>query len=265
MQKIKKLIHSKTTHQGLFLVSIFGIWEVLARTGNLPALLVPAFSDVLQVFIAQLTKGELLNRTLFSLYLISYGLGIAIILAFFVTSLAVCLPLIADWVQVLMAIMHPLPGIAILPIIILWLGTGAQSIIAVILISSIWPVMANLNIGLRSIPSMQVEAARNLGLHGLQLVWSIMLPSSFPHILSGLRIGWARAWQAAIAAEMVFGACGGEGGLGWFIYKKRFFMEIPEVFAGMAVIVLIGIIIERGFFEGIEQRTIRRWGMTTHV
>lgn len=264
MKLIRKLVHAKSTRQALFLTALLSAWEILSRTGYLPSLLIPAFSDVLRAFFNQLCAGELLNRTIFSLVLIGNGLGMAVLLAFVITGLAVCLPLLSDWAQVLMAIMHPLPGIAILPVIILWLGTGAPSIVAVILISSVWPVLANLTIGLRSIPPMQIEAAKNLGINGLNLVWSVMLPGAFAYILSGLRIGWARAWQAAIAAEMVFGAGGGEGGLGWFIYKKRFFMEIPDVFAGMVVIVLIGLVIERGVFEGIEQRTVQRWGLTAH-
>ena len=60
---------------------------------------------------------------------------------------------------------------------------------------------------------------------------------------------------------MVFGASG-EGGLGWFIYKKRFFMEIASVFGGMFVIIVVGLIVERLCFEWVEARTVRRWGMT---
>ena len=86
-----------------------------------------------------------------------------------------------------------------------------------------------------------------------------MLPASFPHILGGIRTGWARAWQASVAAELVFGAAGGNGGLGWFLYKKRFMMETPGVFAGMLVIVLIGIAVEYIVFTWVEINTVRKW------
>lgn len=255
----------KTLRQLLFLSALLVIWELVARVGHLPSLLFPSFTSVITSFNAQVVNGELINRTFFSLYLIGIGLGIALVIALVITALTVCFSFFSEWVQVLMAIMHPLPGIAILPVIILWLGTGPQSIIAVIMISAVWPVIANLSIGLRSVPSTQIEVGKNLGLSQLKLTWSILLPGAFPHILSGLRIAWARAWQAAVAAEMVFGASGGEGGLGWFIYKKRFFLETSDVFAGMIVIVLIGLIVERVGFEWIENRTVRRWGMTTRM
>lgn len=265
MNKIQNCKSFKTIRQICFLGSLMILWELVARVGRLPSLLFPSFSSVLNSFSTQILNGELVNRTLFSLYLIGIGLGIAVAIALVITALTVCFALFAEWVQVLMAIMHPLPGIAILPVIILWLGTGPQSIIAVIMISAIWPVIANLSIGLRSIPATQIEVGKNLGLSQLKLTWFILLPGAFPHILSGLRIAWARAWQAAVAAEMVFGASGGEGGLGWFIYKKRFFLETADVFAGMIVIVLIGLIVERVGFEWVENRTIRRWGMTAHT
>lgn len=255
----------KTLRQLLFLGFLLILWELVARIGNLPSLLFPPFSSVLSSFTTQIINRELLNRTLFSLYLIGIGLGIALVSALVITALTVCFSFFSEWIQVLMAIMHPLPGIAILPVIILWLGTGPQSIIAVIIISAVWPVIANLSIGLRSIPITQIEVGKNLGLNRLKLTWFILLPGAFPYILSGLRIAWARAWQAAVAAEMVFGASGGEGGLGWFIYKKRFFLETADVFAGMIVIVLIGFIVERLGFEWIENRTVRLWGMTTHT
>lgn len=254
----------KTIRQFIFITILLATWELSVRLCDLPSLLFPSFASVIQSFIAQTLNGELIHRTIFSLYLIGIGLSIAIISAMIITALSVCIRWISEWVQVLLAIMHPLPGIAILPIIILWLGTGPQSIIAVITISAIWPVIANLSIGLRSIPPTQIEVGRNLGLNRFKLTWFVLLPGAFPHILSGLRIAWARAWQAAVAAEMVFGASGGEGGLGWFIYKKRFFLETADVFAGMIVIVLIGLLIERVGFEWIENITIRRWGMTTH-
>jgi NitT/TauT family transport system permease protein len=260
---ITNRLNSKTIRQTLFIALLMIAWELLSRVGQLPALLFPSCSSILSELWVQTMNGELIHRTGFSLYLIGIGLGFAIIIAFILTALAACIPLVSEWVQVLMAVLHPLPGIAILPVIILWLGTGPQSIVAVILMSAVWPLVANLLTGLKTIPTTQIEVGKNLGLKGLDLVWSILIPGAFPSILSGLRVAWARAWQAAVAAEMVFGASGGEGGLGWFIYKKRFFMEIADVFAGMIIIVVIGLIMERLVFEVIEFQTIRRWGMTT--
>src|SRR5690554_2653972 len=259
----RRKVINKTLNQILFILALMLCWELLARTGWFPPLLFPRLSDVLRTLITDIRSGEIVGRLYFSLYLIAQGLALAVVTAAVAAVLALCSPIVSDWVQAVMAILHPLPGISVLPIIILWLGTGSRSIVAVIWFSSIWPLIANLHTGLRSVPTTQIEVGRNLGLKGIALVRSILLPGAFPYILTGLRVGWARAWQASVAAEMVFGASGGEGGLGWFIYKKRFFMEIPSVFGGMIIIILIGLLVERLCFEAVEVRTVRRWGMTS--
>lgn len=254
--------NARTLRQALFVTALAGLWELVARAGHLPALLLPPFSDVAVALATETASGEILGRLGFSLALVGVGLGLAVLSAVLVTAAAMSARIVSEWVQTLMAILHPLPGIAVLPIVILWLGTGYRSITAVIWFAAVWPLVANLHTGLRSVPATQIEVGRNLGLRGLHLVAQVLIPGAFPHILSGMRVAWARAWQALVAAEMVFGASGGEGGLGWFIYKRRFFMEIPGVFAGMIVIVLVGLIVERVLFESIEARTVRRWGMT---
>ncbi len=263
MKTDKKKGINKTLNQLLFILGAMLCWELLARTQWFPPLLFPRLSYVLQTLIADVASGEILGRLYFSLYLIAIGLGLAIATAAAAAVLALCSPIVSDWVQAVMAILHPLPGISVLPIIILWLGTGPQSIIAVIWFSSVWPLIANLHTGLRSVPTTQIEVGQNLGFKGVGLIARVLLPGAFPHILTGLRVSWARAWQASVAAEMVFGASGGEGGLGWFIYKKRFFMEIASVFGGIIVIIIVGLIVERLFFEWIEASTVRRWGMTS--
>ncbi|MFY9526615.1 MAG: ABC transporter permease subunit [Limnochordia bacterium] len=258
----RRKVINKTLNQILFILALMLCWELLARTGWFPPLLFPRLSDVLRTLITDIRSGEIVGRLYFSLYLIAQGLALAVVTAAVAAVLALCSPIVSDWVQAVMAILHPLPGISVLPIIILWLGTGPRSIVAVIWFSSVWPLIANLHTGLRSVPATQIEVGQNLGLKGVRLIGKVLIPSAFPYILTGLRVAWARAWQASVAAEMVFGASGGEGGLGWFIYKKRFFMEIASVFGGLFVIIVVGLIVERLCFEWVEARTVRRWGMT---
>jgi hypothetical protein len=71
-------------------------------------------------------------------------------------------------------------------------------------------------------------------------VLHILVPAALPSILSGLKIGWAFAWRTLIAAELVFGASSGKGGLGWYIFQNRNELYTDKVFAGLAVVILIG-------------------------
>jgi NitT/TauT family transport system permease protein len=78
-----------------------------------------------------------------------------------------------------------------------------------------------------------------------------------------LKVGWAFAWRTLIAAELIFGVSSGNGGLGWFIYENKNSLDIPNVFAGLLAVIVIGLIVENGIFRSIENRTIRRWGMAS--
>ena len=102
---------------------------------------------------------------------------------------------------------------------------------------------------------------RNYGLRGLPYVARILVPAAFPSILSGLKIGWAFAWRTLIAAELVFGATSGSGGLGWFIYENKNLLDIPAVFSGLFTVILIGLVVEGLIFRKLEQHTVRKWGM----
>ena len=89
----------------------------------------------------------------------------------------------------------------------------------------------------------------------------LLVPAALPSILSGLKIGWAFAWRTLIAAELVFGATSGKGGLGWYIFQNRNELYTDKVFAGLAAVILIGLLVENLLFANIERLTVKRWGM----
>src|SRR3546814_14537282 len=106
---------------------------------------------------------------------------------------------------------------------------------------------------------------RNYGLSGFGYVWRILIPAAFASILSGLKIGWAFAWRTLIAAELVFGVSSGSGGFGWFIYENKNMLEIPSVFAGLFMVIMIGLFVENVIFNTLEKSTIRRWCMQSRT
>jgi NitT/TauT family transport system permease protein len=106
-----------------------------------------------------------------------------------------------------------------------------------------------------------VDVGRLIGLNRLRMMTGLLMPASFPSILTGVKTGWARAWRALISAEMVFGATGVIGGLGWDIYIKRSYLDMPGMFASLIVIMVVGILVEDLFFRKLENVTVRRWGM----
>lgn len=257
MDKIKNKSLVKVASKIGFVFALIIIWEMVKMIGGYPDLLLPGTKSIILSLWAE--KNEILGKTMFSLKLISTGLAVAVLLAMLATILSMSGKFFSKIITDVMAIMHPLPGIAVLPVAILWFGTGIEAILFVIIFSALWPLLNHFYTGFRSIPANQLEVGKNLGLSGAKMGLYVMLPASFPHILGGLRTGWARAWQASVAAELVFGAAGGQGGLGWYLYKKRFMMETSGVFAGMVIIILIGMAVEHIIFAAIENKTIRKW------
>jgi len=257
-----KLLKSKTTIKVFWIVFFISLWEVVSLTGIFNQGAFPSVKVIIYSLYDSIIRGEIIGQTLFSLGLILRGLIIGIALALILSSVSMISKVFEGLVETLLSIAHPLPGIALLPLIILWIGVGTNSIIFIIVHSVVWPMTLNLMTGFRSIPQIYNQVGRNYGLRYLGLIGHILIPASLPYFLSGMRIAWARAWRALISAEMIFGAAGGIGGLGWFIFKKRAFMDTPGIFSGLIVIVLIGIAIEDILFNKLENITIRKWGMT---
>jgi NitT/TauT family transport system permease protein len=127
--------------------------------------------------------------------------------------------------------------------------------------SVLWPLALATYSGFQGVPEVLRMAGRNYGLTGLRYVLQILVPSALPAILSGLRIAWAFAWRTLIAAELVFGASSGQGGLGWYVFQNRNELYTDRVFAGLACVILIGLVVENGVFNTLERLTVRRWGV----
>ncbi len=124
-----------------------------------------------------------------------------------------------------------------------------------------WPLALAAFAGFEAVPETLRMAGRNHGLRGLRFVLQILLPAALPAILAGIKIAWAFAWRALIAAELVFGLTSGSGGLGWYIFMNRNELYTDKVFAGLALVVVIGLVVEGVVFRTIERLAVQRWGM----
>lgn len=243
------------------LLVLFVLWEGYVRIAQVSPLLVPAPSQVLVGFGTYLQNGNLLRYTWHTLQMLLAGMGIGILAAFGLTVLATVSRWGRDLLLTLTSIMNPLPGIALLPLALLWLGIGPRSLLFVIANSVIWVLALNLHTGFETVPQTWRRVGQNLGLRRWGLIQHVYLPAALPYLLTGLKIAWSFAWRTVIAAELVFGASGQAGGLGWMINIERYNLNTTGVFCGLVTIILLGLLAE-ALFEAVEPRTIRRWGMS---
>ncbi|WP_038362057.1 ABC transporter permease subunit [Bosea sp. UNC402CLCol] len=257
---LERLVRQGWLRKLLILLVLAGLWEAAARWQD-NDLLLPSFTATLRALLEGLASGELIERARLSLIVLAQGYAAGVVLAFVLTTLAVSTQLGRDLLSTLTAMFNPLPAIALLPLALLWFGLGAGSLVFVLIHSVLWPLALNTFAGFQGVSEALRMAGRNYGLTGLRYVFGILVPAALPAILSGLKIGWAFAWRTLIAAELVFGASSGRGGLGWYIFQNRNELYTDKVFAGLLLVILIGLVVENLIFAAIERVTIRRWGM----
>jgi NitT/TauT family transport system permease protein len=240
--------------------ALIGIWQLYASASGVSSFVFSGPFEVAKALAEGVGDGEILTSTLTTLRLLGTGMAIGIALTVVLTVLATITTLGDDVLTLVSSMVNPLPSVAILPLAMLWFGLTDTALIFVTANAVLWPMTVSVGMGLRTTPVTLIMVGRNLGLSGWRLTRDVMMPAALPHAIAGLKTGWAFGWRTIIAAELVFGAAGADGGLGFFINNARYYALIPEVFAGLVVIALIGIALDL-VFTLIERRTVVRWGM----
>lgn len=240
--------------------SIVVAWQLYVSLSGVSPLLVSSPLVAVQALITDIGNGQLMGAALISLQNLVIGMVIGIVLGLALASLSTFSQFGRDLLTVLTAVFGSLPGIAILPLMMLWFGLSPTAVVVVVVHSALWPIAANTDTGFRTIGATTRMVALNLGLGRSRTVRDVFLPAALPHILSGLRLAWAFGWRTVVGAEVVFGVAGSAGGLGWYINNARYFLNPPAIFAGLVVIALLGILLD-ALFLWIEHNTVVKWGM----
>ena len=268
----ERISNMDTVRKFTILILLVIVWELYTRLGNINQLMLPTFSSTAEALIAALLHEGLLFNIWNSLNILLTGYAVGIAIASVLVVLGVMTRFGSELLSTLTAMLNPLPAIALLPMAMLWFGLGEAAAVFTLLHSIIWPVALNAHSGFMSVSETLRMVGRNYGIGSFASIHKILIPAAFPSILTGLRIGWAFAWRTLIAVELVFGGqvadtsgqLGSEGsnsgGLGWIIFQNQMENQTPYVFAGLFVVIVVGIVIENGVFRTVEDRTVRRWG-----
>lgn len=258
-EKIKK--YKGLIAQLIFIVAFLAFWEIYARSRDIMAFptLEAIISKLFECFSSE--QRPVLAYLGNSLIAIIKGLGIGALLAVIFSGLSVASSIFYSIYNLVVSIFDLLPGVALLPILMITVGANDTSILILVIHSVIWPMSRNIIDGFRTTPKIYLESGRNIGLGKIQLIFGVYIPASFASILGGIKVGWARAWRGLISAEMIFGATQ-SAGIGVFINNSRtVWIDYTAVYAALILIIIVGIIVEYGIFQVIEKKTIKRWGM----
>ncbi len=244
------------------------LWEATVRLLHVNKLLFPPFSDVALRLFAGLGlvhggSGELWQYIWETLSVILQSFVISIVLATIVTGLAVSNGWMREVLSVMTGIFQPLPSIALLPMAILWFGFTRESLVFVVVMAMIWPIASSLTVGFATISPTLLRLGRNYELGRVAMMTQILLPAALPMMISGLRVGWGFGWRTVVAAELVFGATGTGGGIGWHINNSRLFMNISDGFAGILLVIIVGLFTE-SIFRLVQYFTTHKWGTESY-
>lgn len=246
-------------HRLIFMIFLIAFWEGAVQLKFYNPALLPSISLIIESFIKGLISGELSRAIFYSLLVIAKGLSISFVIASALVLLSRAKAWLDDLLTLVMTIAHPLPGIAILPLVILWFGIGEKAILFVVVHSMLWPIVLTLREGVIRLHQQYARIGTAFNLTLKKRIYHLYFMGSMPSLLTGAKMGWSRGWRAFISAEMVFGIVGERSGLGWYLFEQRVYFDAPGLYAGLIAIIMCGVLIEKVLFEKIEKGIGLRW------
>jgi ABC-type nitrate/sulfonate/bicarbonate transport system permease component len=211
-------------------------WELFARSGKVTPFMLPRFSAVLEYIKNDALTGDLWLNLALTLYRALAGFCIATI-GGVALGAAMSRSRLVNWFfDPIISVGFPMPKIAFLPIIMLWLGLYDVSKISMVVFDAIFPVVTATLAGIAAVEQQLLWSARNMGATERDIMWQVVLPAALPQILTGLQVALPISLIVAIIAEMVMGGYG----LGGAMMGASRFANSTGVFAGIVEIAVVG-------------------------
>jgi len=242
-----------------FLV-VGSIWEIVAWAGVFPHRLFPTLEEVALSFVQLTVSGILPHHAIETVIRLLSGFTLAALFGVTIGVLMGRSRRAEDIFLPLVSICAPIPGLAYAPLFLLWFGLGNFSAVLLVGFVAAFPIIFNSWTGVKAVKEIWVRSAQSMGADDRRLFSHVILPGALPYILTGLRLGLAQAWRILVAVEMLAAV---PWGLGWMIFGARKFLNTDVMMAGIVVIAIIGLTLEKLVFQKIENYTVVRWGMVT--
>ncbi|MHB9291734.1 sulfonate transport system permease protein [Hollandina sp. SP2] len=249
---------------GLYLcllpIALLALWWILCALGLVNAYLVPSPQKVCAAWLDLVRSGELGRHIGISLYRVFAGYGNSLCLALPLALMFHYGPRLRKLFHGILEFFRAVPPLAMIPLLILWLGIGEASKLAVIVLATFFPVFLNALGGFDSMDGRWLELSRSLELGFFRHLRWILVPAALPQIVTGFRLGFGYAWRALLGAELFASAAG----LGYLISDAQEMARIDQVFAGILTIGFLGLLFDtilRALARAVSMDTEdRNWG-----
>jgi ABC-type nitrate/sulfonate/bicarbonate transport system permease component len=234
------------------------VWHIASATGLFGRVspehaqfILPPPKAVCAALVEMAKSGYLWDHVSTSMLRVLTGFAISVIIAVPLGFGMALSPSLSNFVEPLVRIISPIPGVAWVPLAILWFGLGNQAAIFIIAVSSIFTILVTTIQGVRDVDAHLIDAARMMGATQWQIMRRVMLPSLIPYLVTGFRTGLGLAWRVVIAAEMV----GVPNGIGYMLTIGRSTGRTEVTIVTMIILGLLMLLAEELVFVPLEKRT----------
>jgi ABC-type nitrate/sulfonate/bicarbonate transport system permease component len=251
----------------LAILGFLFLWHLASVTGlfgrispEFSMLLLPPPKVVFRALGEMAWSGYLWDQVSVSMIRVLIGFGLSVLIA---VPLGIGMGLsvsVNNLAEPFVRIISPIPGVAWIPLAILWYGLGDEAAIFIIAVSSVFPILMNTIQGVRDVDPHLIDAARTMGATRWQVIRRVMLPSLVPYLVTGFRTGLGYSWRVVIAAEMV----GVPKGIGYMLAVGRSTGHTEITIVTMICLSVLMLIVEELIFVPIERST-SSWRRITNV
>jgi len=233
-------------------------WQAAVWAGVFPPKLFPGLAAVAETLVRLTGNGTMVAAAAATLFRLLFGFVLAAVAGIVVGLLMGRVQWIEDALLPIVSFMYPIPGIAYAPLFVLWFGLGDVPAILLVAVATSFTVIINTWKGVKAVKPIWVRSAQAMGASERAIFAKVILPGALPYVLTGLRLGLASAWRILVAVEMLMSVT---RGLGWLIFGSQQFLNTDVMLATIAVIGIVGMLLERQVFMRLEKATVVRWGM----
>lgn len=231
-------------------VAIGITWIVTTQS---PSVFFPPVPAVLESFVETWLGDGFITHVVPSLTNLAVGFAIAVVVGVGLGLLLSALPLAHALVNPYAQFLRALPGVALLPLLLMLMGTNSASKIVLIAFGAVWPILLNTIDGIALIPKEQREAAASYRVRPLDVVGRLLLPGAFPRITVGIRLSLSIALVLMVGSEYY----GATQGIGFYVLQAKQTFRTDEMWSGVLLLGLIGYLLSTAY--GLIERRILRW------
>jgi ABC-type nitrate/sulfonate/bicarbonate transport system permease component len=217
------------------------LWEVVVALAHLSPIYLPRPTQIIAALVTMFSSGELLPDLAATLGRIFGGFGISLVVGTLLGVWMATSERVNAIAENFIAALYPLPKVTLIPLLIIWLGTGGPFMLTISALGAIFPIVINTVLGIRQCDPGLVLAARDLGASKAQVIKMVLLPAAIPSIFAGVRLGLGVSIILVVAAEMVVGKLG----LGARLYLAGQILETEQVFAVLIVLAVLGLLVTK--------------------